>query len=77
MEIYDDFSEEIMADYANMLADIILGRNAEKHLPVIEESLGAIDSLIDSELASGRDATIYIKMAYCYYKLKALADKLV
>ena len=77
MEIYDDFSAEIMADYANMLADIILGRNAEKHLPVIEESLGALDSLIDSELASGRDVTIYIKMAYCYYKLKALADKLV
>lgn len=77
MEIYDEFSSEIMADYANILADVILGKNAEKHLLVIDESLDALNSMIDYELQDGRDAIMFIKIAYCYYKLKAMAEMLV
>lgn len=77
MEIYDDFSHEIMADYANMLADIILGKNVAIHLPVINESLEALNSIIDIERSEGNDAIVYIKMAYCYYKLKEDANRLI
>ena len=75
MDLYDDFSHKIMGDYANMLADIIIGKNTEKHLPVINESLDALNSMIDSERSAGNDPVMYIKLAYCYYKLKEAADR--
>lgn len=70
-------THKIIADYSNMLADIIMGKNAEKHLPVINESLDALNTIIDSDILDENETTICIKIAYDYYKLKEDAEKLI
>ena len=54
-----------MAQYANMLADIILGKKTDLYI--------ALNAFIDTEKLVEEDSIKFIKMAYCYYKLKDAA----
>ncbi|MBB6126968.1 hypothetical protein [Mucilaginibacter lappiensis] len=67
----------LIADYSNILADITVGKNAEKHLPLIKEGIKNLNTRIDSELMLGNEPTTFIKLGYFLYKLKDDAENLL
>lgn len=56
--------------YLNILADITLGKNVKKHLPVIEECIQTLKRKIDNELLTANDEGALINLAYSCYVLR-------
>jgi hypothetical protein len=69
--------EAFFLKYTNMLADITIGKNAQKHMPDIREGIDALNNRVDNELLAGRDGAEFQKLAYWFYKLKDEAEKLI
>lgn len=66
---------ELVAVYADIWADVIIGKKLDVHLREVEEDLVYINKIIDLKEASKRDATSIYRIANQLYRLKDIILK--
>ncbi len=67
----------MISTYANIYADIILGKNAAEHLPFIKEGIDNLNKRIEETEMAGNDPTTFEKLGYRLYKMKDDAERLI
>jgi len=77
MEKQPSIVDEVIREYAIILADLTLARNAMKHYPSILLYISTLTIRIDEELKAGRDPSSLIKLGFWYYRLKDDAEALI
>lgn len=61
---------ELIAVYADVWADVIIGKNLDAHLREIEEDLVYINKIVDLKEASKQDAISIYRISNQLYRLK-------